>query len=112
MTNQTSLFSMVKVVAKTKVVDIPSSHGYRSHKNDPSTSRAAEPSPAKLTRQAREALALWKRHSPCTAMQAAARQGGDVLSLYYMLSQRRNDIKEHLQETGRVIDGRKEYRVV
>ena len=30
MTNQTSLFSMVKVVAKTKVVDIPSSHGYRN----------------------------------------------------------------------------------
>jgi len=100
---------MVKVVAKTKVVDIPSSHGYRSHKNDPSTSRAAEPSPAKLTAQMYEVLENWKQHTPCTAKELAERSGLD----YYLCQRRKSDLWKagYIVKTGKVRDKSEEFRV-
>ncbi len=110
---QTDLLSGTKM--RVREWALPSTHSYRSHKNDPETSVKAVDkmeSSGNLTKQSQEALTIWRRHSPGTTMQIAEREGGDVTRLYHMLSRRRIDIKDHLQETGREFDGRKEYRVV
>ena len=88
---------------------LPAGYGYRTHRGDPETSREAERKMVQsgaLTRQAAQVLDAWKAHGPATSKQLAERSGLD----YYLIQRRKSDLSNLLVETGRVIDGCREYR--
>ena len=112
---QESLFAPEPPAPKMRVADwqLPAGYGYRTHRNDPPTSREAEKrmvKSGKITEQQKTALEFWIKFGPGTSRQIKERAGKGE-DFYYLLSRRKGELKDakYLKSTGKKFDNCQEF---